>query len=151
MENRDIRSDVIDIINAFSKEAIPAESIKSLANELGFESVKMSLENMEKVQKLNTIDASSIPNEWDTELAKAALLKTVKGKMILSMVEKSDNDLYTKIRAKTEELNELSLNAVKQYEKDIDLVLTNLKSMYAMSDKGTQIIDDILKTKLEVF
>ena len=64
------------------------------------------------------------------------------------MVENTDKDLYTKMRDKLNEYNEVSLKAIQQYEDEIDSVLTDLKTMLVASGKDTKILDEVLNTKL---
>ncbi len=144
------KSKIIDILNTYSREAVPSEVIKKMAMELGFESAAHSIENAEKVCKQNTVKPSELPGDFDTEFAKAALLKEIKAKAIFAMVENSDKDLYTSMRDKLNEYNELSMKAVQQYESEIDTVLTDLKTMLVASGKDTKILDEVLNTKLGV-
>lgn len=144
------KSKIIDILNTYSREAVPREVIKKMAMELGFESAAHSIENLEKVCKQNTIKPNELPSDFDTNFAKAALLKEIKGKAIFAMVENTDKDLYTTMREKLNEYNEASMKAVQQYEGEIDTVLTDLKTMLVASGKDTKIIDEVLNTKLSV-
>lgn len=142
------KSKIIDVLNIYSREAVPADIIKKMAMELGFESAAHSIETLEKVCKENTIKPNELPGDFDTTFAKAALLKEVKGKAIFAMVENTDKDLYTKMRDKLNEYNEVSLKAIQQYEDEIDSVLTDLKTMLVASGKDTKILDEVLNTKL---
>lgn len=148
MKNVNMKSRVIDILNSYSRETIPSDVIKKMAMELGFESAAHSIENIDKVSKENTIKAGQLPSDFDTTFAKNALMKEIKAKMIFSMVENTDKDLYTKMRDKLNEYNELSLKAVQQYENEIDVVLTDLKTMLVASGKDTKVIDEVLSTKI---
>ena len=114
------KSKIIDVLNIYSREAVPADIIKKMAMELGFESAAHSIETLEKVCKENTIKPNELP----------------------------DKDLYTKMRDKLNEYNEVSLKAIQQYEDEIDSVLTDLKTMLVASGKDTKILDEVLNTKL---
>lgn len=148
MQNVNMKSRVIDILNSYSREAIPSDVIKKMAMELGFESAAHSIETIDKVSKENTVKPGQLPTDFDTTFAKNALMKEIKAKMIFSMVENSDKDLYTKMRDKLNEYNDLSLKAVQQYEDEIDTVLTDLKTMLVASGKDTKVLDEVLNTKL---
>lgn len=142
------KSKIINILNSYSREAVPVDVIKKMAMELGFESAAQSIETAEKVCKQNTVKPNELPGDFDTQFAKAALLKEIKGKAILAMVENSDKDLYTSLRDKLNEYNDECSKAVQQYEDEIDIALTDLKTMLVASGKDTKIIDEVLNTKL---
>lgn len=144
------KSKIIDTLNIYSRNAVPADVIKKMAMELGFESAAQSIENVEKVTKENSVKPNELPGDFDTTFAKAALLKEIKGKAIFAIVENSDKDLYTKMKDKLNEYNEVSMKAVQQYEDEIDTVLTDLKTMLVASGKDTKILDEVLNTKLTV-
>ena len=67
------KSKIIDVLNIYSREAVPADIIKKMAMELGFESAAHSIETLEKVCKENTIKPNELPGDFDTTFAKAAL------------------------------------------------------------------------------
>lgn len=140
---------IIDILNSFSKESVPEDVIRSMASTLGFENAKQSIENLNKVERVSQIEAEKLPSDFDTKVSKELLIKGFKAKAILAMCEGKDKYLYDKYNSVAEDFNKVSLELVKKYENDVDIVLSDLATMIETSGKdSSSIIRDAMNTKL---